>query len=177
VITVFAIPFVAGELLALGFLAYRASIFWALVFVSLVVVNVLFHRLLKAPTEEGRSVMDAIEGFRLMLSGGQGDDFGPAPRGFDKYYPYALALGVENAWSKRFSSALTAAGIVPTSGQTLGHPYWYGGDWSHGSNWSAFSSSFSSAISSASTAPGSSSSSGGGGSSGGGSGGGGGGGW
>ncbi|HEV3122510.1 MAG TPA: hypothetical protein VGY53_11435, partial [Isosphaeraceae bacterium] len=84
VITVFAIPFVAGELLALGFLAYRASIFWALVFVSLVVVNVLFHRLLKAPTEEGRSVMDAIEGFRLMLAGGQGDDFGPAPRGFDK---------------------------------------------------------------------------------------------
>jgi len=165
-------------LVGLGLLAYRASIFWALVFVLLVFVNVLFHRLLKAPTEEGRSVMDAIEGFRLYLSGGHGDDFGQPPQGFDKYFPYALALGVENAWSKRFSSALGAAGTAPAGGQMHYQPYWYGGNWSHGSNLSAFGSSFSSAISSASTAPGSSSSGGGGGgSSGGGGGGGGGGGW
>jgi hypothetical protein len=177
VLTVFALPFFGGELMGLGLLGYRASIFWALVFVALLVLNVLFQRLLKAPTEEGRSVMDAIEGFRLYLAGGHGDDFGQPPQGFDKYFPYALALGVENAWSKRFSAALGAAGTAPAGGQMYYQPYWYGGNWSHGSNWSSFGSSFSSAISSASTATGSSSGGGGGGSSGGGGGGGGGGGW
>jgi uncharacterized membrane protein YgcG len=144
------------------------------------VTNGLFGRLLKAPTVAGRKVMDAIEGFRLYLDVAEGDelklvDAPPlTPALFESNLPAALALGVEQHWAERFATvfATQAAGYAP---------HWYQGDrWNTsdiGHFSASFGSSFDSAISSASTAPGSSSGSGGGGSSGGGGGGGGGGGW
>jgi uncharacterized membrane protein YgcG len=141
--------------------------------------NLLFGRLLKAPTVAGRSVMDHIEGFRLYLEVAEGDELKLIDEPpltaelFERYLPAALALEVEQHWAERFSSVFAM--------QAAGHsPRWYSGD-----SWntrdvarfsSGFSASFSSAIASASTAPGSGSG-GGGGSSGGGGGGGGGGGW
>ncbi len=142
--------------------------------------NAVFGRLLKAPTVAGRTVMDGIEGFRLYLDVAEGEDLGlidepPLTPGlFERNLPAALALGVEQNWAERFAGVFAAQAAVHS-------PAWYDGD-----NWdvgnvgrfsSSFGSSFDSAISSASTAPGSSSGSGGGGSSGGGGGGGGGGGW
>jgi len=95
---------------------------------------------------------------------------------FEKYLPYAIALGVENRWADRFAGVLAAAAAQGQQG--FG---WYSGSGDPWSNPTSFAdsmgSSLSSTISSASTAPGSSSGSGGGGSSGGGGGGGGGGGW
>ena len=93
--------------------------------------------------------------------------------------PFALALGVSQAWSEQFASLFrtqAAAGYAPA---------WYDGDRFDADHLGRFSTSlsdsFDSAVSSASTPPGdssgSSSSGGGGGSSGGGGGGGGGGGW
>src|SRR5258705_13814076 len=98
------------------------------------------------------------------------------PEIFERFLPYAIALGVENRWAERFASVLAAAQAQGQQGFL-----WYAGSqhpWDDPTGFAdSVGSSLASAISSASTAPGSSSGSGGGGSSGGGGGGGGGGGW
>ena len=99
------------------------------------------------------------------------------PELFERYLPYAIALGVENRWAQRFAAVLAAAAA---QGQQQGFA-WYSGTnhpWDDPTGFAdSVGSSLSETISSASTAPGSGSGSGGGGSSGGGGGGGGGGGW
>ncbi len=120
-----------------------------------------------------------IEGFRLYLSVAEEDEIklSGAPRFssdiYQSFLPYALALGVDHAWSEKLERSIAAAWCrrFPAAGFLYYHA-------SH--TYSGFADSLSSnldsAISSASTAPGSSSGSSGG-SSGGGGGGGGGGGW
>jgi uncharacterized membrane protein YgcG len=135
-----------------------------------------------APTREGRAVLDRIAGFKQYLSITEGERLDrmtapeETPELFERYLPYAIALGVENRWADRFSGVLAAAAAQGQQG--FG---WYAG---HNSPWNdtdgfvnSVGSSLASTVSSASTAPGSSSGSGGGGSSGGGGGGGGVGGW
>jgi uncharacterized membrane protein YgcG len=131
-----------------------------------------------APTPEGRKVLDHIAGFKQYLSIAEGERLErmtpPADTSalFEKYLPFAIALAVENHWAERFAGVLAAAQAQGQQGFA-----WYSGTSSPWSNPSSFAdsvgSSLSSAVGSASTAPGS----GGGGSSGGGGGGGGGGGW
>ena len=139
--------------------------------------------LMGAPTKEGRAMMDRIEGFKHYLSVTERKRFdrmqGPEETLtlFEKYLPYAIALGVETRWAERFQSQIAAALASPAAqGSTLG---WYSG---HSSPWndiggfaSSIGDSLASSIGTASSSP--SSGSGGGGSSGGGGGGGGGGGW
>lgn len=135
-----------------------------------------------APTKEGRAVLDRVAGFRQYLSITERerlDRMHPpqdTPELFERYLPYAVALGVENRWADRFASVLAAA-AAQSGRQGFA---WYSGSsdpWSNpGSFVNTMGSSLSSAVSSASSAPGSSSGSGGGGFSGGGGGGGGGGG-
>jgi len=135
-----------------------------------------------APTLEGRKVLDHIAGFKQYLSITERERLDrltipeDTPEVFEKYLPYAIALGVENRWAERFAGVLAAAAASGRQGFA-----WYSGSSSPWDNPTGFAdavgSSLSSTISSASTAPGSSSGSGGGGSSGGGGGGGGGGGW
>jgi len=135
-----------------------------------------------APTKEGRAVLDRVAGFKQYLSITERErlDRMTAPQDtpeiFEKYLPYAIALGVENRWADRFAGVLAAAAASGHQGFA-----WYAGSSDPWSNPGRFAdsvgSSLASTISSASTAPGSSSGSGGGGSSGGGGGGGGGGGW
>ena len=135
-----------------------------------------------SPTIEGRGVLDRIAGFRQYLSITERerlDRMNPpedTPEVFERFLPYAIALGVENRWADRFAGVLAAAAAQGQQGFM-----WYSGSHSPWSDPDGFAnnvgSSLSTAISSASTAPGSSSGSGGGGFSGGGGGGGGGGGW
>ncbi|WP_294123993.1 DUF2207 domain-containing protein [Sphingomonas sp.] len=136
-----------------------------------------------APTKEGRAMMDRIEGFKHYLSVTEADRFDrmQAPEEtlslFEKYLPYAIALGVETRWAKRFESQIAAALASPAQqGTALG---WYSGSSSPWSDIGGFTdsigASLATSIGSASADP--SSGSGGGGSSGGGGGGGGGGGW
>ena len=152
------------------------------VLVALLGANFLFYYLLKAPTLQGRAIMDQIEGFKLYLSVAEKDrleTFHPpdtTPEVFEKFLPYALALNVENEWSENFATAMAATGA-----EQQYRPRWYRGrNWHHrniGTLGSTLGGAFASAISSAATPPGSSSGGGGGGFSGGGGGGGGGGGW
>lgn len=156
---------------------------WISYLVLTMALHGLFTFLMRAPTTAGRQVMDEIEGFRMYLDTAEQDRLdrmrSPAltPEVFEKFLPYAYALGVENSWCQRFAREIPEE-IRKKSGY---HPGWYSGHFS-GTNALShlgdnFSSSFSSAVSSASSPPGSSSGSGGGGFSGGGGGGGGGGGW
>jgi uncharacterized membrane protein YgcG len=180
----FAVPFLAGEVVGAGMLAFGTTIWFAPMLVGVAAINWLFWHLIKQPTLEGRRVMDHIEGFRMYLGTAEKEYLNRlhepqrTPELFEKYLPYALALDVENAWAKKFADVLARSATAPHDGY---QPAWY-----HGSDWNpsapaAFAGglggAFSSAISSSATAPGSSSGGGGGGSSGGGGGGGGGGGW
>ncbi|NND57360.1 MAG: DUF2207 domain-containing protein [Xanthomonadales bacterium] len=156
---------------------------WVVFVVLSLLLHGLFGFLMRAPTPAGRRVMDEIEGFKRYLETAEQDRLermrSPAltPEVFEAFLPYAYALGVENSWCKRFARELPE-----DARQQAGyHPGWYRGNF-HGIHalnhlGDNFSSTFASAISSASTPPGSSSGSGGGGFSGGGGGGGGGGGW
>ena len=64
----FSIAFLAGEFFGLEIVAEAASLASSLLLVAIIVVNVLFYYLLKAPTFTGRRLMDRIEGFKLYLS-------------------------------------------------------------------------------------------------------------
>ena len=154
------------------------------VLVLMLISLFVFGYLIKAPTAEGRALLDEIEGLKLYLSVAERDELknmkGPnepmldAAR-YEMLLPFAVALEVEDAWTKKFTQAAGAAAAA----QAANSMPWYAGRGPI-SNLGDFSrsvgSSLSSTISSASTPPGSSSGSGGGGSSGGGGGGGGGGG-
>jgi uncharacterized membrane protein YgcG len=181
-VTLFALPFFAGEIFGLVAFSSAVSPFAGITLVVIVLINAIFYHLLKAPTLMGRKLMDKIEGFKLYLSVAEKERLNilnppeKTPELFEKFLPYALALDVEHEWSEQFATVLAASAV---GGRY--HPSWY-----NGNSWrtdgitgvaSSLGSSLTGAISSSSTAPGSSSGSGGGGSSGGGGGGGGGGGW
>ena len=151
------------------------------VFALILLLHLLFLRLMRAPSPHGRRLMDKLEGFRQYLDVAERDDLAlrnppqKTPELFERYLPYALALGVEQAWAEQFSE------VFARMGEQAGYqPQWYHGNFQR-ANMAGFArdvgSSLSSAISSAASPPGSSSGAGGGGFSGGGGGGGGGGGW
>ena len=182
------------ELLALGAFVWLTGVWVGLIIAALVAANVLFHHLLKAPTPEGRRLLDKVEGFAEYLRAVHGSQLsrldapGKSPALWEKYLPYAMALGLEQQWGRQFAEVLAAAATAGGGTAVVYTPRWYrGGDFArfdHTGFSQSFGESFSSVVSSASSPPGSSSgfSSGSsgfssGGSSGGGGGGGGGGGW
>jgi len=185
-LTLFALPFFLAEIGAIAVFVFFGSKIVPILAVVVVVINALFYHLLKAPTLLGRQIMDQIEGFKLYLGTAEKDRLnffnqpGKSPDLFEKFLPYAIALGVENKWAEYFSDEFKKAAAE-------GHAY--SPSWYRGTGFaslgavglaSSLSSSFMSAVSSAARAPSSSSGSSGsfgGGSSGGGGGGGGGGGW
>ena len=174
--------------IATGIAAVAASGGYGIVLIIPVIILMLislitFGVLIKAPTREGRQLLDEIEGFKLYLSVAERDELKSMKRNqpvldavrYESLLPYAVALEVEDAWTSKFTAAAGAAAAAEAANSMI----WYSGRGPI-SNLGDFSrsigSSLSSTISSASTPPGSSSGSGGGGSSGGGGGGGGGGG-
>ncbi len=93
---------------------------WALA-ASLVLMNVFFLGLISAPTHAGRRLLDHIEGFKLYLETAEADrmNMTGAPRMssglFEKYLPYAIALGVEKPWSERFAAWMKRIGEAEDS--------------------------------------------------------------
>jgi hypothetical protein len=178
---------IAAVSLAVALLVSQGNGIPAIVGVQIVTAALLvvFAHLVRAPTAEGRALLDEIEGLKLYLSVAERDELSilPGPGAppvldagrYEMLLPYAVALEVEDAWTKKFTAAV---GVAAAAAATAGIG-WYRGRGSV-SNLGDFSRSVGSAltsqIASASTPPGSSSGSGGGGSSGGGGGGGGGGG-
>ena len=178
--TFFALPFLGGWFFGMFMLATATSFGGVLALILVLGVNFLFYRLLKAPTLQGRTIMDELEGLKLYLSVAEKDRLNllnppeQTPELFERFLPWALALDVEQQWSEQFNKILEQAGKDGSYS-----PVWYNSHrpFSSDSLASSLGTSLASSISSSSRAPGSSSGSGGGGSSGGGGGGGGGGGW
>lgn len=176
----FTIPFLAGEAFGLWVFTEATSLPAVLCIFVIVLLNILFYHLMKAFTIKGRKVMDRIEGLRLYLSVAEKDKLNvlnppeKTPAVFEKFLPYALALGVEQEWCEQFADVLARRGT-----EAGYRPGWYSGGRLTTGRMTGLASSLgamSSSIASASSPPGSRSG-GSGGSSGGGGGGGGGGGW
>ena len=165
--TLFALPFFAGEIIGLYMLTELTSISMGFVLLIAAIINWLFYELLKAPTLAGQKLLDKIEGFKQYIDIAERHELdfkhpkGRSPELFEEYLPFALALDVEQQWGESFADVLAQA-QASNSGYS---PSWY-----HGTHWnnsnigsftSSLGSSFTSAIASSSTAPGSSSGSGG----------------
>ncbi|MGY1519883.1 DUF2207 domain-containing protein [Luteimonas sp. A482] len=177
--------------ITLGVQTGGGLVFAAVPMLAMLAIVIAFAFLVRAPTREGRRVLDHIEGLRRYLGVAEKQDLQrlQAPGGegsgptldagrFEALLPYAVALDVEDAWTRRFTLAVGAAAAA-TATSAIG---WYhasngaGSIGDIGSFTKAIGGSLASQIASSSTPPGSSSSGGGGGFSGGGGGGGGGGG-
>lgn len=183
--TFFSTLAIAGAVISSVFVSYGfgaavQTVLIVILIAALVLINIIFGWLLRAYTLEGRKLVDEIEGFKLFLSVTEKDRLAfhnppeQTPELFEKFLPFALALGVEHKWAEQFSSVFAK---LKTQGVNYA-PLWFYGSMTH-FNASTFASdignSFTGVVSSASTPPGSSSGFSGG--SGGGGGGGGGGGW
>ena len=167
--------------------ALRLSNFWQIGYfiggiILCVIVLKIFSKLLRAYSPEGRQLADKIEGFRMFLATADEQRFdmmNPPKKSlelYEKYLPFAIALGCEIEWGQKFEDIISTAVLSGASASSFSQSFTRD---NHNFS-SSFASSFSGAISSASSPPSSSSGGGssfGGGSSGGGGGGGGGGGW
>jgi uncharacterized membrane protein YgcG len=143
---------------------------------------VIYQFLIKRPSEEKLRKKSLIEGFKMYMGTAENEQIkfhNPpemTPQSFEKLLPFAMVLGVDEIWGKKFDDLL----------QKMSYEYqsnWYvGSSMNHFAMASVLNSSLTNSIQSAATQPSSSGSSsgsgsGGGGFSGGGGGGGGGGGW
>ena len=144
---------------------------------------VFFAIIMRRPTLRGRKVLDEIVGFTDYMEVAEKDELNlrnppdKTPQLFEALLPFALALGVEQAWSEKFAQVLASIRNPDGSGY---HPSWYRGNWSTSrlsTTTSSLSTGLNSALASSVSPPGSSSGGSGGGFSGGGGGGGGTGGW
>jgi uncharacterized membrane protein YgcG len=154
-----------------------------IVMVLMAVTTIFFATIMKRPTMRGRKLLDEVMGFEDYLDIAEKHEMElrnppeKTPQLFEKYLPFALALGVDQSWSERFAAILKEAQLPDGSPY---QPVWYGGSWDRfniGSTTTAITHSLNSAVTHSVSPPGSSSGGGGGGFSGGGGGGGGGGGW
>ncbi len=137
-------------------------LFWCgLVYGALIYV---FYHFSKGYTKEGMRLHNQVEGFKLFLATTETDRLKvigtpptKTPELYETYLPYAMALGVEEAWSRQFAPLFEKL-------EAAGNPYmpiWIVG-WDgrafHASRFSSqMSKSMSSAISSSASVPGSSS--------------------
>lgn len=186
IVGVFAFNFVGGMIETFSSLTINSA---AIAAGSMVLITAIFAVLMRAPTVQGRKVMDEIDGFKLYLDTAEKNrlNFSNEPpmtvERFERILPYAIALGVEKPWSEHFDAELARNAVADARDGYS--PVWY-----HGSSRGFSSGSISNAIAGASSgmaaamvaaqpvqASSSGSSGGGGGFSGGGGGGGGGGGW
>lgn len=169
-LTLFALPFVAGWVSGAYMLMQAVGIAGALFLLLLIGVNLLFLYLLRAPTLQGRKLLDEIEGLKQYMNA----QLSPAGERVQaaRFLPYAVALDMEKAWGDRLGGALGAAAESSVHSNL---PYRYGAAHLGTATGLAVASSLTSALAAATAA--SRSGAGGGGSSGGGGGGAGGGGW
>jgi uncharacterized membrane protein YgcG len=161
------------------------TIWHTIAVLALTAMNVAFIYFMPAPTVKGQEVRTEIEGFKLYLETAEKLQLNAVEPGgerpppmtterYERFLPYAVALGVEQPWTRHFERLIPeeAARYNPT--WSSGH---FGGSHSLAGVSSAMVASMASGVATAMPQSSGSSGSGGGGSSGGGGGGGGGGGW
>ncbi|SMQ59959.1 Predicted membrane protein [Devosia lucknowensis] len=125
---VFGFNFLGGALdIFTGFTINNAAIAAG----SLVLISVVFAVLMRAPTVQGRKVMDEIEGFKLYLETAEknrlniNDEPPLTVDRFERILPYAIALGVEKPWSEHFDAELKR-NAVSDAPQSYSPSYYFG---------------------------------------------------
>lgn len=84
---------------------------------GIAVMNILFFWLLRAPTQKGAKISAEIEGFKLYLEKAEearintANPLGEKPPAmtvelYERFLPYAVALGVEKPWTKYFEKIM-----------------------------------------------------------------------
>lgn len=134
-LSVLALLFAAAEYALLRALWHPALLRALLVSIAAVVVNLLFYRLLKAPTPLGRLTLDHIEGFRMFLTAVEQDRLDrmappeKTPELLERYLPYAMALDVEHRWAAQFQHVLSTDNLraAEQAGVYAG-VHWFGMD-------------------------------------------------
>jgi hypothetical protein len=98
-------------------LANGISPAFAVMVAALVLVNLVWAPFLKRMTAEGRSVLDALEGFRQFLTTVEQDRLhrlnapSAQPDAEVEFLPYAIALEVREAWGDHLAEAFFATTI------------------------------------------------------------------
>ncbi|GAB4353928.1 MAG: DUF2207 domain-containing protein [Kiloniellaceae bacterium] len=186
IMALFIFPFMAPGAGALYFCYETFGPVMTLLVAAQLANLTVFWLLLKAPTRLGRDMLDQIEGYLLYLTVAEKDRLNMLTAEpqmtvelFEHHLPYAMALGVEQEWTRRFTASASAAAQQEAA---VRQQRWHRSRWGTrgiAGMTTGLASGLSSTLSSAATKPSSSGSSGsgGGGSSGGGGGGGGGGSW
>ncbi len=100
---------------------------------SIVILNIVFTILMRAPTILGRKVKDEIEGFRLYLETAEKQRLNMdlnmenepelSAKRFEEILPFAIALGVEKPWANYFENELARNVIKDV--KTGYNPSWY----------------------------------------------------
>ncbi|HST78472.1 MAG TPA: DUF2207 domain-containing protein [Verrucomicrobiae bacterium] len=112
-----AIPYIAAQVLHLADFTDSMGplIGCGLIAVAIIII---FGRLLTATSMKGARTRVAVLGFEEFMNRVDSDRLKRMPPDtFEKYLPYAMALGVEHRWAKAFE------GIIQNP------PTWYQGDW------------------------------------------------
>jgi len=124
----------------------------AIAAISIVVITIVFAVLMRAPTMQGRKIMDQIDGLKLYIETAEKErlNMAGAPpmtiSRFERMLPYAIALGVEKPWSNHFEAELARNAVSDASGVYA--PGWYHGS-TRGGAWGSSASSMTNAVSAA----------------------------
>ena len=105
----------------------KADLYYCIILAVLTLINGVFYKLLKKMTIQGRQLMDHIAGFKMFLAATEKERvkfINPptlTPELFDKYLPFAIALNLDENWSKQFATVLANA----TQAGQYHKPTWY----------------------------------------------------
>lgn len=112
-----AIPYVAAQVLHLADFTDSMGPLIGCGIIAVAII-IIFGRLLTATSMKGARTRVAVLGFEEFMNRVDSDRLKRMPPDtFEKYLPYAMALGVEHRWAKAFE------GIIQNP------PTWYQGDW------------------------------------------------
>lgn len=115
IVGIFAFNFVGGMIETFSSLTVNSA---ALAAGSMVLITAIFAVLMRAPTVQGRKVMDEIEGFKLYLDTAEKNRLNITSEPpmtierFERILPYAIALGVEKPWSEHFEGELARNAVA-----------------------------------------------------------------
>ncbi len=90
----------------------------AIAAISIVIVTIVFAALMRAPTLQGRKVMDQIDGLRMYIETAEKERMNMAGvppmtvSRFERMLPFAIALGVEKPWSEHFEAELARHAVA-----------------------------------------------------------------
>jgi hypothetical protein len=97
---------------SLGVIAWATSLQSAMLFGSLVTVNLAGWMALRSPTRTGHQLLDQLSDFRMFFAAVDSDRVNrlnipnaPSPNA-EEYWAWALAFDVEHAWGEQFAAAV-----------------------------------------------------------------------